>query len=285
MVIESFISPFKAEKNPYELMFFGFFYSSISILLSMWIFQEYSSLLMVFLTVMACMPLMYNIMKSEEIKDTIFKSELKLLKEHGKAVEFLMFLFFGITIGYVFWYVLLPNYFQLGNFFFKVQKETLFAINGRITNSVVRNDIFVKILLNNIKVLIFCILFSFLFGLGAIFILTWNSSVIATATGDFINNGLKEISKTTVNSITGGYFSVVMAGFLRYMIHGIPEIAAYFVGGLAGGIISFAIAKHHFKTKKFENILLDSSELIVIAILILVVAGLLEVFVTPIFFS
>ena len=142
-----------------------------------------------------------------------------------------------------------------------------------------------KILLNNIKVLIFCILFSFLFGLGAIFILTWNSSVIAAATGDFIRSGFTEINKVSGNNMAGAYFATIMAGFLRYMIHGIPEIAAYFVGGLAGGIISFAIINHHFQTKKFENILLDSSELIVIAVLILVVAGLLEVFITPLFFS
>ncbi len=284
MVIESLISPFKAERNPYELFFYGFFYSSISILLSLWIFRDHSSLLMVFLTVMACMPLLYNTMKNEERKDTVFKSELKLLKEHGKTIEFLLFLFVGITAGYVFWYLFLPDSITLTSYFFKVQKDTLIAINGRTTGSFISNQIFLKILLNNIKVLIFCILFSFIFGLGAIFILTWNSSVIAAATGDFIKSGITSVTKLN-SGITGAYFTPVAMGFLRYMIHGIPEIAAYFVGGLAGGIISFAIINKHYKTKAFENILLDSSELVIIAIFILVIAALLEVYFTPIFFT
>ena len=289
MVIESLISPFKAKQKPYELVFYGFFYSTISIFLSTLIFKQYSSLYMVFLSVMACMPLMYNTMKQEEKKDIIFKSEIKLLKEHGKAIEFLMFLFLGITVGYTFWYLILPHFplFSKGffndGFFFRVQKETLFAINGRITGNIVRGDLFMRILINNIKVLTFCILFSFLFGLGAIFILTWNASVIATATGDFIKSGFAAINKLN-KGITFSHFFTIIASFFRYMIHGIPEITAYFVGGLAGGIISFAIANHHFRTKKFENILLDSSELVIIAILILVIAGLLEVYVTPLFF-
>jgi len=286
MVIESLISPFKAEKKPYQLLFYGFFYSTVAILLSVWIFKVYSSLLMVFLTVMACMPLIYNLMRLEEKKDTIFNSQIKLLKEHGKTLETLLFLFLGITIGYAFWYVVLPKMFTFGNdpFFFKIQKDTLLAINGRaIVGNSVRGDIFWMILLNNIKVLIFCVLFSFVFGLGAIFILTWNSSVIATAIGDFMKAGFSSANNVNA-SVVGTNFKAVGMSFLRYMFHGIPEISAYFVGGLAGSIISFAIVKHHFKTKKFENILLDSSELLVIAILILVVAGFLEVYVTPLFF-
>lgn len=273
MVIESLISPFKAEKKPYELLFYGFFYATVSLFLSLLVFKEHSSLLMVFLTVMAAMPLMYRTMKLEEKKDTIFNSEMRLLKEHGRAIEFLLFLFLGITIGFTFWYLVLPNYSALGeSFFFKVQKDTLVAINGRVTGNVIKSQIFWKILINNIKVLVFCVLFSFLYGLGALFILIWNASVIATAIGDFIRP--KGISFMSVGS-----------GFLRYLVHGIPEIAAYFVGGLAGGIVSFAVIKHHFRTKKFESILLDSSELMIISVLILVAAALVEVYVTPLFFA
>ena len=33
-------------------------------------------------------------------------------------------------------------------------------------------------------------------------------------------------------------------GMTRYMTHGIFEILAYFIGGLAGGLISVAIIRH-----------------------------------------
>ena len=43
-----------------------------------------------------------------------------------------------------------------------------------------------EIFINNMGVLFLCIIFSFLYGAGAIFILTWNASVIAAAIGSFI---------------------------------------------------------------------------------------------------
>jgi len=68
---------------------------------------------------------------------------------------------------------------------------------------------------------------------------------------------------------------------MRYIVHGIPEITAYFVAGLAGGIISVAVIRHDFGTDKFRKILMDSVDLIVIAILLLVFSAIVEVFVTP----
>ena len=94
-------------------------------------------------------------------------------------------------------------------------------------------SLFTLIFFSNLKVLVFCILFAVLYGVGAIFILTWNASVIGTAIGNFIRLRLAESSN---------YFYVASLGLLRYMIHGIPEILAYFIAGLAGGIIS--MAKH-----------------------------------------
>ena len=61
-------------------------------------------------------------------------------------------------------------------------------------------------------------------------------------------------------------------------------IGAYFAAGLAGGIISIAVIKHDFGTQKFEHVLLDSVDLILVAVFLLVLAGLIEVFVTPLLF-
>jgi uncharacterized membrane protein SpoIIM required for sporulation len=68
------------------------------------------------------------------------------------------------------------------------------------------------------------------------------------------------------------------------MIHGIPEIMAYFYGGLAGGIISVAVIRHHYTSKKFLTIVEDSADLVMLSIFLLVVGALLEVYITPILF-
>jgi uncharacterized membrane protein SpoIIM required for sporulation len=71
---------------------------------------------------------------------------------------------------------------------------------------------------------------------------------------------------------------------LRYMIHGIPEIGAYFVGALAGGIVSVAIIRKDLRGERSWKILQDSLILVIIAVLILVVAALMEVYLTPLLF-
>jgi uncharacterized membrane protein SpoIIM required for sporulation len=127
------------------------------------------------------------------------------------------------------------------------------------------------ILLNNMKVLFFCILFSFVYGAGAMFILIWNASVGGAFIAAFIKTQL----------LSFGPVHSAALGFFRYIPHGIIEMAAYFVGGLAGGIVSVAVIKKDISTKNFIKIVFDSTDLILIAVVLLVIGSLVEVFVTP----
>jgi len=282
MVLESIINPLKAEKNPWKLFFIGFLYTTIGMFLSLWVFEDYASLVMVFLTVFACVPLLYNTMKFEESKDLVIVEEETLLKEHSKAISFLIFLFLGMIIAFSLWYTVLPT--SAADSLFKVQTQMISNLNQQITGAATSVGLFGKIFLNNLKVMVFCILFSFLYGAGAIFILTWNASVIGVAIGSFIRSNISTYAADLGLGNVSSYFYAASLGLLRYSLHGIPEIVAYFIAGLAGGIISVAVIKHNYSTKSFERILLDSSDLILIAVAVLFAAALLEVFVTPIFF-
>ncbi len=264
MVLETIINPITAERKPWEMFFIGLVYSSIAILLSFWIFHEHASLVMVFLTTMACVPLIYNVIKLEEKKDVVISEETTLLREHGKVISFLLFLFLGFTVSFSLWYTFLPA--DLAQNAFSVQTQTIANINSGVTGSFFQNfNILTKIFFNNVKVLIFCILFAFIYGVGAIFILTWNASVIGAAIGNFIRTGISAEARAGAAK----YFHIFSLGLLRYAIHGVPEIGAYFIGGLAGSIISIAVIRHDLGTKKYERIILDSSNLVIIAIVIL----------------
>lgn len=283
MVLESIITPMRAERKPIELLFIGMLYTSLAIIFSLWIFRDHSSLVMVFLTVIALVPLTVNTMKLEERKDEVIKTEVKLLQEHARAIEFFMFLFLGMVIAYTVWYIFLPA--DMVQNLFNIQTQTIKQINSGITGLNIDSlRIFNRIFLNNVRVLVFCILFSFLYGAGAIFILTWNASVIAAAIGNSIRSALGEYLVTIGTLHAGHYFQIVSYGFMRYALHGIPEIAAYFVGALAGGIISFAIIHRGISLKTFEKVIFDTSELLLISLVLLFAAALLEVYVTPVFF-
>src|SRR3989344_5282157 len=282
MVIESLVNPAKAEGRPWEMLFLGFLYASIAVFLSLWIFRDYSSLVMVFLTVFASIPVVYTLIAIEEKKDTAIRSERFLLKEHSKALAVLMFLFLGYTVAFSLWFVVLPE--DTVTDMFNVQLETIRSINAKVTSFSAGTGFVMQIFSNNIKVMIFSLMFAFLFGAGAIFILTWNASVIAAAIGTFIKSNVASYAEAAGIGKLTGYFHIGSIGLMRYMIHGIPEILAYFAAGLAGGIISVAVIRHDFGSKNFNKILYDSMDLIVIAILILFIAALIEVFITPVLF-
>jgi len=272
MVFESLINPKKAERKPWEMFFVGLFYSSLAILLAFWIFKSHVSLVMVFLTVLACTHLMFGAIKLEEEKSKRITSERLLMKEHGKALSLFVFLFIGFVVSFSLWYTFLPS--DVANQAFDIQLKTINTINSDVTgHTITGSNILMMIFSNNLKVLLFCMLFAFFYGAGAIFILSWNASVIGAAAGTFIRGFMHS-----------GFFAAFSAGLMRYLTHGIFEIAGYFAGGLAAGIISVAVINHDFGSKKFKHVLKDSANLAVLAVVLLFVAALVEVYVTPMFF-
>ncbi len=283
MVLETLTTPATMEKRPQQMLLLGLLYATIGIFMALWVFKTQSSLIMVFLAAMAAIPLMYNTIKLEEEKDLEGMEESWLLKEHGHALEAFIFLFLGMTLAFSLWYVLLSP--STVSTLFQAQAATIKTINPGATGFATGGfTAFTRIFLNNVRVLIFCILFSFLYGSGAIFILAWNGSVIGAAIGNFIRNNLAEAATKAGLGRVAHYFHVIGFGLFRYAIHGIPEILAYFIAGLAGGIISIAAIRHDFGSQKFEHILLDSADLLLLSIIVLFIAAFLEVWVTPLLF-
>jgi uncharacterized membrane protein SpoIIM required for sporulation len=293
-MLEMLINPKKAERKPWEMFFVGMFYSAISLLFVDWIFlrdtvlSQYSSILIITFATLFCIPFMYFLVTLEEAKDIRIKAERALIKEHGRAVAALVYLFLGFIVAFSILYMVLPQSITVQNFKAQVEQycainmpenfelclkqygiANTFAFTARVVAKASGNlGHFLNILTNNIYVLIFILVFSLAFGAGAIFILAWNASVIAAAIGLFTNAQIQHLH----------------IGLMRYLVHGIPELAAYFIAALGGGILSIAIIKHDFRHEKFWCVLRDSVDLIILAIIVLILAALIEVFVTPALF-
>jgi len=262
MILDLLINPRKEGKR-LQLFFMGLFYSSIAILISLWVFPAYVSIVMVFLCAISAAPLINGIISNEETKVKSSQDERWLIKEHSKVLSYFMFLFLGFTLSFTLWYLLMP-----GSELFSIQTDTM---KEKTTGDAVSSStVLLEIFYNNIKVLLFCMVFAFLFGIGSIFILSWNASVIGAAIGQFIVKGMS--------------VSAFPLSLLRYFTHGLIEIGAYFAAGLAAGIISIAIIRHDFGSKQFKHILMDSVDLTVLSVVLLAAAALVEVYVTPMFF-
>lgn len=254
------INPAKAERKPWEMFFVGAFYASISILLVEWIFKndpvlsETGGILVVTFTVMFSIPFMFYMFRIEETRSSQDGSgAFQMLKDHRKAIWAFMWLFVGFVIGFSFWYILLPTTGTLEqqlDTFCNINrpndpncKDTVLTRdpNTSPTAFATNKERMFLIFANNTYVLIFTLIFSLLFGAGVVFILAWNASVIAAAIAIFTRSDLNYLP----------------AAMLRYFVHGLPEIGSYFIGALAGGMISFAVIRREIGTEKFWKVLQD----------------------------
>lgn len=283
MVFESLIRPKEARRKPFKLFLIGVLFSIIAVLFSLWVFESQASMVMVLLLVLMSVPLMYVTLFMEEKYGVENKSEKTILKHHGKTLIFLSLLFLGFVVGLSLIYLFFPG--EVVTNLFSAQQEAISSINASVVSgSATSIGTFFSILLNNVKVLIFCIFFAFFFGAGAIFILAWNASVIAAAVGNFFREAIANYANSVGFYKGYMYFHIFGLSLLRYLTHGVFEILAYFVGGLAGGIISVGIMRHGLKDPRFGKVLYDALVLVVISFFILILAGLIEVYVTPLLF-
>jgi hypothetical protein len=220
---------------------------------------------------------MYYLIKQEAKQNEGVTTFFGIWEYHADAIFSLMFLFLGFVIAFSFWNIVLGD-----SNLFNAQVGVYCAINSpsnverciaecavtdraALTGGVVRMDRFLSILQNNLSVVIFTLVFSLLFGAGAIFVLAWNASVISAAMGIYSDYNVWHLP----------------LGFARYMVHGIPEIAAYFITALAGGILGVGVIRNGVKSKTFKNVLSNVFILLFIAIVVLIFAAFVEVYITP----
>jgi len=289
-MLESLINPKRVEKGPWKMFFVGLLYASLSLILVQAFFSgdpvlsKFSGLIVVTFCVMFSLPFMYYIIKQEEQEDEEMAGLFSAWKIHKDAIFSLLWLFLGFIIAFSVFNLILGNPLLLN-----AQLETYCMINpshgsleacvqmnsiggnfvSPATGSAVNSSRFFSILENNIYVLIFTIIFSLIFGAGAIFVLAWNATVIASAIGIFAHYRL----------------AAIPMGVARYMIHGLPEIAAYFIAALAGGILGVGFIRNGINSKKFMRVLENVIILLFIAVIILILAAVIEVYFTPLLFS
>jgi uncharacterized membrane protein SpoIIM required for sporulation len=282
MVLESMVVPDSWGKHPQRMLLIGFIYATVGIFLGLWVFGKYSSLAGIFLTTIPLVVVMYRAFNDEEEKDMRICKEYILIKEHMRVLALFLYLFLGIVGAYTFWFSAFPT--ELGLNAFSSQMDSIKAITAGATpvGAATSQDIrFGMIIANNARVLAFCILFSFIYGAGAVFILVWNASVIGVAIGSVIRGAVGRLAQGG-GGVSFIHYLIAVPGGFAYLVHGLPEIASYFIGALAGGIISVAVVCHHYRSKEFRHVVFDAVDLTVLSFLTLILAALIEVYITPI---
>ncbi len=270
MVLESILNPKQAEDRPWEIFLVSFIYTLISILFSLSIFPGQSSILSVAFLTIIFVPFFQKLFEIEEEKEDQAaerKIQGNLFVRHQKLIYSFSAFFFGIIIAMSFLFIFYAD----AEPAFSLQTETLKSFSGSPSGSATENTDFVRFLLNNTQVMVMMFVLSLAFGAGAIFILAWNASVIAVYVGllvrSFIESGL---------SSPVAYLYGVPVGLGSIALHGIPEIVAYFIAGLAGGILSVGVLREKAMSREFKKIAFDALVLLLAAEFLVVVAAYVE---------
>jgi uncharacterized membrane protein SpoIIM required for sporulation len=214
------------------------------------------------------------IRKEELMEERAIRAHYKkgFWERHRKDLLIFLYFFGGATFAFAVWTVMLPvDTFQVQIPSICAMRPYLSvcdnpAITGAATgvlptaSAVDSGGRFQEILGNNLRVTMFSFVFAFVFGAGAVFILLWNAGILGICIG-LMSKSLAEIP---VNAI-------------RFLPHGIPEIAGYICAGLAGSLISIAIIRKA-DGRILKSVAWDSIKVLVIGLGLIVLGAFIEAY-------
>ncbi len=194
----------------------------------------------------------------------------EFLKENRDIFVIFSYLFLGVLFTFAFFSIFMPSI--SASHLFSSQVDFVETFSAR---NIFSFGDFSSILSNNLKVLLVCILSSFLFGVGTLFlfIIIWNASVIGVVFGLAAKS-----SALAINYSPFAYFFLILLAALPHII---LEVSAYFFGGIAAGKVSaLTLAKDTF-SKKHRGVFKGALLFLVLSFVVLVIAAIVETVLTP----
>jgi len=271
MVLEDIKSKY-LEQRPFVALFLGVLYTFIGYGVAVFFFGENLSVAMLFLTTLLLVPTLVHLLADEEKRERE-AGTISFIKNHMDIAEVYLFLFIGVFVGYLILGFLLPASYES---IFHFQTEYLTKQQG-LSNELITSFLegtftpslqhVAGVLSKNIPVALLFFILSVFYGAGAVFLVVLNASVFSS----FIQFVVQHLSNRALDIVTIlGFFSV----------HLIPEITGFLLAAIAGGVVSRAMLHESWGSKGFSNVMKDSVLLLLVSIIFIVVAAILEVYVT-----
>ncbi len=198
--------------------------------------------------------------------------ERKFLECHERLILVFAWFFLGAILAYCACFAFLPD--AAAQSVFADQINEVKTIQGiatqyasdsvSATGRVFSEAKFWTLFTHNLTVLALMFLFCLVYGVGSIYLLLWNASIIGVVIG----------AKVKADGLAG-----FATGFFGLFPHGIFEVAAYFVASIAGGVISMAIARiarRKCPRREIPMLAMDSAILVVLALVLLAIGSAIE---------
>jgi len=280
MVLESIFKT-KALLNSHLLfLLYTVIVAVISIAVSVIFFKESASILSIAFITFAFMYFLNNVYFHTEKE--VLSHETSFFRRYLFVIEIYVKIFVVLVIVFTTLYIFLPQDYR--DVVFKEQVKTLEGVDNLRSSLFITgnmyvespSDLFLYIFLNNLGVMFAILLFSFLYGVGALFIIVYQASVFGTVVGTKI---LSEVPNYIGQGAYGHVLAIVqgyIAG-LGLLPHGVFELLSYFLAAVVGGIVSAILHGHYVEVRRnFMRLILDLSIILGVAIVCLVIGALIE---------
>jgi ABC-type multidrug transport system fused ATPase/permease subunit len=300
MVVERLFKLRWIERRPVYSLFMGIIFALISFLTSLSLFINMAHLIgivtIIFIVVLAINGV-NRLFDLEERREA--KAYAGFFKEHEEILDFFIYFFIGVFLVFFVIALIQPGMVFSTEGLYETPdiapaKGSVMKISANATRDpnmpppppmpssldseqkkeMVTTSFFVpgifSIFQNNLIVMLICFVLSLVYSSGAIFLISFNASIFASHIADIIKT--KAVSLSLASHILFlGCNLVVM------FIHTIPELGGYFLGAIAGGVLSKAVTREKFRSQRFHRVLKDSIILLVLSVVVLFIAAVLEI--------
>jgi len=272
MVLERLYPLQLIERNPFFAFLLGLGYSIIGIGTAVILFPEDPTLIAVAFISIMVIPTLNQLLRQEEAVESE-KDESNLItffRDHKDMFKIYMLLFLGMLLGFSLFSIVLPT--MATNYIFNNQINILYGQLGRKTgHAIISSGLFKTIFYNNLNVLLLCLVTAFIFGDGAIILITWNASVWGTIFGVMAKSAAFNIGKSP--------FYLFITVLLIVFPHMMLEAFSYICSATSGAVISRGLAWEQFMSDRFKRMLKNTIILLIFSIIVLVIAVTIETYV------
>ncbi len=265
-MLDYLLSPHQARQEPADMFLVAIILVSFAVLVELFLPSIHGSIII--FAMIPAIPMMRALLIQEEVSDekkrpgSLFDAlgaEGGILARHGRLISILSWFFLGSVVAYAAWYAFLPPETSISAYADQITEvEVIKGVgSGMLTHAEKASLLFS----HNVEVLVLMFAFSLIHGIGSLYLLLWNASIVGVVIGEQVRGA---------GVLTG------LAGLLGILPHGVFELGAYFVASLSGGILSAGIMRGHWKQPGFKQVLIDAATLAIIALILTGIAAAIE---------
>jgi len=273
MVVEKLFQNKWIERRSAYSLFIGVILTLLAFGISFFLFRSVKNFIgisTVLFTVIISVPLVNKLLSFEE---KVELTKANFFRKHEAIIDFYVYFFIGVFIVLFEIAIISPNLVFSQENLYGATEVKIEKVNSRLPRPPAKAGTegkeIISIFKNNFYVMLLALGLSLFYGSGALFLIILNASIFASALAKVVHSTIPHL---------GFLFTL---GFLAcnlgiMFFHMIPEVLAYLLAAIAGGVVSQAILTESIKSENFKIILKDSAILIGIATIVLYISAIIE---------